>query len=252
MAYTTTAGEEVGRSEANELANLELQTAFDDLTAKGLHKKAYDLIQRGSIEAPVQVASAAPVNGLLSSLGLNSNDSRAIQGLLSQFRRAEEERRFADAGHQDHEDGGDGGYDPETPAGFGKGGFENWTFAERAKRQQQILGGQAFANTALGKLLENYPSVFNTARKLGESTGLLQTDDDLLADLKAFDNRNWSREEGKGDVTQGGIWGGSVQELEGLDKDQLAEVLGGAGGYEADTVNWTAGREIDETDRRLL
>ena len=136
MAYTTTAGEEVGRSEANRLANLELQTAFDDLTARGLHKQAYDLIQRGSIEAPVQVASAAPVNGLLSSLGLNSSDTNTFQGLLAQFRRAEEERQFADAGHQDHEDGPGvsmgGGYN-YNPGSAAETDYLNMDAADRQK-----------------------------------------------------------------------------------------------------------------------
>jgi len=94
MAYTTTAGEEVGRSRANELANLKIQTEFDRLTALGLHKQAYDLIKRGFIEAPVQVASADPA----ASSG-PSSISPEIQGLLDAARRAQEEAAQADVGH---------------------------------------------------------------------------------------------------------------------------------------------------------
>ena len=160
MAYTTTAGEEVGRSEANRLANLELQTAFDDLTARGLHKQAYDLIQRGSIEAPVQVASAAPVNGLLSSLGLNSNDSRAIQGLLSQFRRQQEDALQAEAGHQDHEDG------PEVPGS---------TYNERALfGDYSKLRGMS-ANDLQKYIDDTSFSFKNTAKNLTDPLGLLSS-----------------------------------------------------------------------------
>ena len=61
--------------------------------------KAYQALEGGGVAPVASVAPAAPAaSGLLSSL--NSADASALQGLLSQFARAEEERQFADAGNQ--------------------------------------------------------------------------------------------------------------------------------------------------------
>ena len=71
---------------------------YNRLSNEGDYEGAYQALY-GNYVAPAPAASAA--SGLLSSL--NSSDSSALQGLLSQFRRAEEERQFADAGRQDDE-----------------------------------------------------------------------------------------------------------------------------------------------------
>ena len=88
---------------------------YNRLSNEGDYEGAYQALY-GNYVAPAPAASAA--SGLLSSL--NSSDSSALQGLLSQFRRAEEERQFADAGRQSdaaeavHEEYNWGAVDPET------------------------------------------------------------------------------------------------------------------------------------------
>lgn len=68
---------------------------YNRLSNEGDYEGAYQALY-GNYVAPAPTAPAA--SGLLSSL--NSADAGALQGLLSQFRRAEEERQFADAGNQ--------------------------------------------------------------------------------------------------------------------------------------------------------
>ena len=93
---------------------------YNRLSNEGDYEGAYQALY-GNYVAPAPTAPAA--SGLLSSL--NSADAGALQGLLSQFRRAEEERQFADAGHDeapigDHErdeaftTGGGWNYNPES------------------------------------------------------------------------------------------------------------------------------------------
>ena len=83
---------------------------YNRLSNEGDYEGAYQALY-GNYVAPEPAASAS---GLLSSLGLGSADAGALQGLLSQFRRAEEERQFADAGRDEAPIG-----DHQRDEGFG-------------------------------------------------------------------------------------------------------------------------------------
>ena len=109
---------------------------------KGEWDKAYQALEGGGV-APV--ASAAPVNGLL---GLGSADAGALQGLLSQFRRAEEERQFANAGRDeapigDHE---------RNPTGFGRNlnTFMEWSSEDQKNKRKELEAGLAFKQNLAG------------------------------------------------------------------------------------------------------
>ena len=141
---------EVGRAQAvaeNE-QNIFLNNRYLKLLREGKFEEARASLQPGYVPSE-EAASAGPAaSGLLSSLG--SADAGALQGLLSQFRRAEEERQFADAGHDeapigDHErdeaftTGGGWNYNPESAY---EQAYHNMTAAER----QEIIDAGKNAN----------------------------------------------------------------------------------------------------------
>ena len=111
---------------------------------KGEWDKAYQALEGGGV-APAPVASAAPTAGLLSIPGVNAG---ALQGLLAQFARAEEERQFADAGRDeapigDHE---------RNPTGFGRNlnTFMEWSPEDQKNKIKELEAGLAFKQNLAG------------------------------------------------------------------------------------------------------